>query len=158
MRKAFTLTELIIVMAIIAMLLTLGTVNLLGSQRRTTINSNLTTLLSDFREQRLKAMTGDTEGTGIISSYGIYFGTNSYTLFRGSTYVATSSSNFVVNLGETSTFTDVTLPGRLVVFTDGSGEVPGWSALTDTVSLTDSDAGITRIITINKYGVPISVN
>jgi prepilin-type N-terminal cleavage/methylation domain-containing protein len=158
MRRAFTLVEMLVVMGVVAMMLTLGFSNLLNSQRKSQMNSTLTTLTSDLREQRLKAMTGDTEGTGVISSYGIFFGTHEYTIFRGGSYVPGLGSNFIVKLDPTLTFSSVTLPASILVFADGSGEVVGYTATKNTISISDASDGTTKTITINKYGVPTSIN
>ncbi len=150
--------ELIIVAAIISSLAVLGTMNLVGSQRQSGMDAAVVQVVSDLREQRIRAMTGDTEGTGTISSYGIYFGTDAYTLFRGNSYAAGDAANFVVNLDSTISFANVNFPGGVVVFSDGSGEVAGWSSATDSFALTDPDNGTTKTITINQYGVPVAIN
>lgn len=154
MRRAFTLTELLAVMGIMAILLTLSLGNLLGSQRKSQMNSTLNMLISDLREQRIKAMTGDTEGTGVISSYGIYFGNNEYTVFRGNSYTEGNPANFVIKLDPTLTFSQVTFPARIIVFSAGSGEVLSFSLPNNTITLSDTGDGSTKTITINQYGVP----
>jgi len=158
MRRAFTMTEMLIVMGMMSILLTLGLGNLLGSQRKSEMNSTLNSLVSDMREQRLKSMTGDTEGTAVINSYGVYFGTNEYTVFRGSSYVEGDPANFVISLDPTLSFSAVTFPSDIVVFSAGSGEVMGYTEGQNTISLTDTTEGTTKIITINQYGVPTSLN
>jgi type II secretory pathway pseudopilin PulG len=158
MHRAFTLAELLIVGGIMAMMLTLGIGNLLGSQRKSQMTTTVNTLVSDIRDQRIKAMTGDTEGTGVVSSYGIYFETDEYTVFRGGSYTEGAPGNFEVKLDPTLTFSTTSFPGNIMVFAAGSGEIVGWTGTENTVTLTEPDSGATKIISLNKYGVPIAIN
>ncbi len=157
-RKAFTLPELIVVMGVLFTLLAFSSVNLLGSRHKASLNSTVTSLVSDLRLQQLKSILGDTEGRSSADSYGIYFGSNSYTLFHGSTYSAGSADNVVINIETGLSFSNVSLPGSYVVFSRGSGEFAGYNSSTDTFELSHSSAGLTKLFTINQYGVVAQVD
>jgi prepilin-type N-terminal cleavage/methylation domain-containing protein len=145
MKKGFTITELVIVMGLLTILFSLGSVTLLNSYRKPVQQSITNILTSDLRAQETKAMTDD-------AYYGIYFGTSSYTLFKGASYNEASASNFIVNLDEGYQFTTVTFPGSQIVFSPISGEVANWVAGTDTLSIKDSSNSIVGSLKINKYG------
>jgi hypothetical protein len=136
-------------MAIFLILAGLGTINLAGAKQQASLSTTVDTLVSDLREQQLKAMVGDTEGSGSgsASNFGIHFGTTNYTLFRG-TY---GTGNFIVNLGDQM---QVGTPGTEVVFTKGTGEIGG----TFQVTLKDVSNSNTKTITLNRYGVVTVIN
>lgn len=153
----FTFPELIIVVGILTTLFALSINSLSSTQQSTYLGTNITTFISDLKQQQLNAMVGNTEGSGIISDHGIYFGTSSYTLFRGSTYSPTEISNYVVNLEHTIEFGTVTFPDSQIVFHKGSGEIQGFSNDFNTITLRNKVSGEQHVITINKYGVITNV-
>ncbi|KKU02508.1 MAG: hypothetical protein UX99_C0007G0019 [Candidatus Amesbacteria bacterium GW2011_GWB1_47_26] len=64
MLRGFTLIEMIVVMAIGAVLITATTVNLLGGQRRVVKLAGVEQLVADIRAEQVKAMTG--AGAGVV--------------------------------------------------------------------------------------------
>jgi prepilin-type N-terminal cleavage/methylation domain-containing protein len=147
----FTLTELMVVIGSLAILFGLINVSLVGFYRRPIQRGINDILIADIRSQQLKAMTGDSNG-GVNTSYGIFFSQNSYTLFKGSSYAPGDPSNFLVNLDDGLSFTDVTFPSSVVIFQKGDGEVVNWATGLDGVSITDSQTGRITQIKINRYG------
>lgn len=151
-QKGFTLPELLIVMAILSILLGFITPSLLQFRSRSVINSTVDTLVSDLKNQQTKAMVGDTEGRASTDHYGVYFETNRYILFHGSSYDPLDSSNFNINMDPSLTFSSITFPSSSAIFSKGSGEVLGFVNGSDKVTLTDSTNGDQKIIQINRYG------
>ena len=147
--RGFTLIEVIVAVGIFATLAGLSTVSLIGSQHTASLDATLLTLVTDLRQQQLKSMTGDTEGRGVNSSYGIHFDTNDYVLFHGS-YNAADTSNFKVNLNGSLNFLS---PGE-IIFNKGSGSLSGLTTLV----LHDSLIGKQKNININDYGVISAVD
>lgn len=135
-------------MGIFAILAGFATLNLVNVQHKSSLNATLDVFIADLKEQQLKAMVGDTEGSGIISDYGIRFNTSQYTLFRN-TY---GTANFIVNLPPIFTAT-TEFPNNQIVFEKGSGEISGFTAGDNTISFTDTTSGEQKIVTLNKYGV-----
>ncbi len=133
--RGASVLELTVVIAIFATLFGIITVNLFNAGARVSLQSSLTTLLSDIRQQQARAMTVDTNGTNAAKEFGIYFSQNSYTLFIGSSYSATSSANFVIPLGNSITFSSISLPNQSVVFSRQSGEIVGFNNSQNTVTL-----------------------
>ena len=157
MKQGFTLAELIIVMGMLAVLTVLTTVNLLRPQHQASTLAAVATLIADLRQQQLKAMLGDTEGSGTPASYGVFLNTNNYTLFRGSTYAAGNPSNFSVSL-ESPIQTTTAFPNSQIVFQAGSGEVAGFTPGSNTISVTNIYSSTISTLTINRYGTVASVD
>lgn len=151
LQKGFTIPELLITMGIIAILFGFVSVNLIRLQRHSSLTTTVDTLVSDLYSQQNKSMVGDTQESGVISDYGVYFEINRYVLFRGSTYDPLDTANFPVNLVQSLTFSSITFPSSNVIFSKGSGET-GLTSGSNTTTLTDSTNGEQKIINVNKYG------
>lgn len=152
-QAGFTIPDLLISIAIFSILIGFSLTNLPKTQRTISVLSSVNILLSDMRLQQIKAMSGDTQATGVVSSYGIYFGTNSYTLFRGTSYSAGDTTNVVVNL---DTGLQIATPNATLVFTKGSGTVAGFVANgTNTFAIKNPQTGEKKTITTNQYGVVV---
>jgi prepilin-type N-terminal cleavage/methylation domain-containing protein len=137
-QRGFTLIELTLVLSLTAILLGFITINLARSRQSASLNAVEQVLLSDLKQQQLKAMIGDTEGRATSDSYGIHFDSNKYVLFHG-TYSEGDSSNFVINLDSNMQFNN---PEYNVAFSRLSGEI---TAAT-TIELQDkNDSKLVRI-------------
>ena len=146
-QRGFTLVELSVVLTMVVILLGIATINLVRSQQGASIVATEQTLLSDLKQQQLKAMIGDTEGRGTTDTYGVHFDSNQYVLFHG-TYSAGNSTNSVINLDRNFQFTS---PGTNIIFNKISGEITVDS--TSNIVLRDTTNGNTKTVTINRYGV-----
>lgn len=145
----FTLVELLVTIGLIGSLIGLTTISLINVQRKVTLSSTITTLISDLKEQQTKAMTGDTGGVS-KDSYGIYLDTNRYILFHGDLFSSTDPSNFAINLANI----EFSNPGTSIVFSQVSGEI----AAASNITLTDITNNQQKTIQINKYGVVTAIN
>lgn len=152
MRKGYTLIEVMTVMAIAAILFTISTLSLNNVQQNTYQDTSVDILVSDIRLQQLKSMSGDTNFTGTTEPHGIHFGSESYTLFQGDTFSPTDTANFEVSLNPNVTFSSVLFPQSQIIFTEGSGEISGFTNGNNTITLTNSISGENTTITINKLG------
>jgi type II secretory pathway pseudopilin PulG len=139
--KGFTLAEMVVIIAISLTMLGLGTLSLVNSQAKASLSTVIETFIADLKEQQVKAMVGDTEGSGSISDYGIDFETTSYTLFRN-TYTLGGSANYALTLPPT-----IQVTSAQILFTKGSGETTP-----ATITFTDTTTNEQRTVTINKYG------
>lgn len=153
MQKGFTLIEILLVMAIISILFAISIVNLNTLQQNTYQNTSEELLLSDLKLQQLKSMTGDNNNSSTFETFGIYFGNNSYTLFRGATYSAADVENFTIELNPNLTFSNVEFANSQIVFEKNSGEIIGFTDGSDTITINNSITGTNAVITLNKYGV-----
>lgn len=147
----FSLVELILIMSIMATLIGLTTINLVNSQQRASLSSLVQNLISDIRQQQIKAMVGDTEGAADANSYGVHIDSNKYVLFRGISYDPLEISNFAVNLPNNMIFVT---PGLDIIFSKVSGDIVAAASF----QLQDTTNGNLKTIQINKYGVVTGVN
>lgn len=150
MRAGITYVELIVVTALILTLTTLATINLLGAKHKASMESTITPLIADLKQQQLKSMIGDTEGQTNSASYGIYFSSSSYTLFRD-TYSPANPENLEIKLGDNI---DVVNPNYSISFSEGNGEIGNATS----VILQNTLTGEQKTINLNKYGAITSVN
>lgn len=153
----FSFIEIILSMGVFAILAGFITLNVLTSKHKISLASSIIEVISSTKQQQVRAMTLTTE-LGMTSDYGVYFTGNTYTLFRGSTYVAGNNSNFAISLGDNITFSSVSLPSSSVVFLRASGEVSSYDPLQHSISVKNTQTNEQKTIQINRYGVITSVN
>lgn len=144
-QRGFTLIELIVVTSITIILLGLITISLVRSQQTASLASVEEILVTDLRQQQLKAMVGDSEGRVGLDQYGIHFDSDRYVLFHG-TYSPSDTSNSVINLDANMQFDG---PLADVVFSKISGEIP--AALT--IELKDNTNLRIKKTHLNTFGV-----
>lgn len=156
-QRGFSIVELLFIVAIMGILLALTTINLLTVQRKTTLNSTLEVFMSEIKEQQLKAMIGDTQGSATAESYGVYLTSTSYTLFRGTAYNPVSTFNTRTTLTPTVELT-TTFPSSTIVFSRGSGAIANFNPSFNTVTFRDIDSNVSKTVTINRYGVVSGIN
>ena len=157
LRRGFTFPELIIVFGMIIILMGFITLGVVPSQRRTSLSEISSVLVADSRQQQLKAMQG-TSPSGAGSAFGIYFSSDSYILFRGTTFNPADSENFEVSLDPGFVFTQIDFPGSVLVFNRGSGEVGGFVDDTYDLVLSDDQSSSFQTITFNRYGAITQIN
>lgn len=149
--SGFTLIELIIVMGIISMLFGFMAINLVNNKQIASVNSVRDALISDMASQQTKAMNGSGGAAGV--SYGIYFLSNEYVLFKGNSYNPSDTSNFEVNMASNIAFANVGFANSTLLFASGSGEIVGFQSGQNTLDIQDINGNKTETITLNKYGV-----
>ncbi|OGD86750.1 hypothetical protein A2164_01605 [Candidatus Curtissbacteria bacterium RBG_13_35_7] len=148
--KGFTLIELMVVMAIFALITGFGALNLVNLQTKSSLAADVNTLVADIKEQQIKTMVGDMGGTASQIEFGVYFESNRYTLFQGTSY-SSNPSNFPIDLSDNTTLT-TSFPLSQLVFSVNSGEVLNFSAGSNQITVQDTINGDQKIITINRYG------
>jgi len=151
--RGYTLIELMIVVGIVGILLSLITINLSRTQSKTSVASVTSEVVAAMKEQQVKAMVGDTEGTASSSRYGIRFETNSYVLFRGSSYSASDPSNVIVVTDPTIQFTNILFPDSTIIFEKISGEIVGYSSGQDAFTIRHTESNDQNVVELNKLGV-----
>lgn len=156
--SGYSLPELLLVLTILGILFSLTTINLLGVYHKNTLNTSTSTLTADMKQQQLKAMVGDTGGQPSLSSQGIYFESNRYTLYQGDSYVSSDpSSRFVINLSSDLQFSTILVPNSEIIFSKGSGEITNYNPSLDNVTLQNIRTGETKTIRINQFGTIIAI-
>ncbi|OGH06747.1 MAG: hypothetical protein A2171_01810 [Candidatus Levybacteria bacterium RBG_13_35_9] len=154
----FTLTELVVAMAILFVISGFVTISLINQQRTASLNSSIDVLISDISSQQTKAMSGASDGLTSASNYGIYFLDDRYILFKGTSFLATDSANFTIMLDKDIEFANVGFSGNSIVFSARSGEILGFTAGSNVIAIHDVSSGEINTITINRYGVVESIN
>lgn len=153
-KRGFTLTELMVVLGIMAALLSLVTINLLKPQVTTSTTGAVNSLVADLRQQQIKAMMGE-GAPGVASASGVFFDSTSYTLFSGDSYSPNDVNNYRVDLATNMEFSDVTLPGSSVIFALLSGEIVGFTQGATSVKIGHDASADKKTVELNKYGVVI---
>lgn len=149
-KSAFTLVELLVVMAIFIVLSSLTYINFSRPQVSGSIDNISISLFSDLKLQQAKSISRLNS-----DSYGVYFEEGSYTLFTGNAYNPLSPSNFTIDNKQGITFSAISLPSESIVF-DSNGDVLNYDLSNNSVTISHS-SGLEKTITINKFGA-IDVN
>lgn len=157
-KKGFTIIELTVVMGVLAVLISYTVVNLTSIQRRTYLITTVNTVVSDIKQQQLKAMAGDTEGRSTHDHYGIYFEQDKYVLFHGTAYSVSESTNADINFENNVELSSISFPQSQIVFNGVDGEVAGFVNGSNTLTLQNSLTSEQSTITINRYGVITQIN
>ena len=157
MNKAFTLIEVALIVAVISILLSISTFNLLNFQDTATLDTTIETFISDLKQQQLKSMSGSTDGNPNANTYGIYLESHRYVLFSGASYNPSDVLNFPIAINDAIIITS-TIPQNVLFFSKGSGEVQNFSADSNTITFRHSPSNLQTTITINRYGVITLIN
>lgn len=156
--QGITFIEVLVVSGILTVLFAFTYISLRGIKPTASFQTTLTTLVSDVRNQQLRAMTGDAQGGASASNYGIRFETDRYILFQGSTYSSLDTSNFVVMLDSNLEFSSITFLNNAVVFTKGVGDVVGYTGGANSLTLRNKLNNSTKTMQVNRLGVITSFN
>lgn len=147
--KGFTLLELLVVTAIVAILLlvVLARLNLFG--RQVDLDTTAQQIISTLQAARTQTVASEDE-SGYGSVYGVHFEINKYVLFKGSVYDSLDPENKEYTLSSVEIY-EINLAGGVsdVVFTRirGSTDDTGNIRIRLTV-----DTSRTRTIVINSLG------
>lgn len=151
----FTLIELIIVMGILAVLFTIGSIGFFRTQGATYLTEAVDTLVADMNTQQTKAMAGASADGTLIPGYGVHFETTTYTLFTGTSYSAGAATNIVIPLPDNVDVMVAGFTNRTLVYARASGEVSGYVTNQDYVDLRSTVTGETKRIRVNALGVVV---
>lgn len=148
-QSGFTLVEVLVATAILVILFAISAVGLGQPQNNTDSLSAVDTLVNDLKSQQTAAMVGATGSAGAQQSAGVFIQSAQYTLFIGSAYSAGNSYNYVFSAPSGVTFS-TTFSGSTVLFTKGTGDVSGFAAGNNTITITTGASS--RVITITRFG------
>lgn len=152
-----TLIELIVVIGILSTLLGIAIVSIQNIRVLATNSTSTSVIISDLKNQQIKAMTGDTEGRGVPDNYGVKILSDRYVLFHGTAYSPADADNFAIPI-ETGYALGTTFPDNMVLFSSESGELIGFVQNQNTITLTNTSSGQSKTIQINKYGTVTNIN
>ncbi|MEK7496618.1 MAG: hypothetical protein AAB657_01800, partial [Patescibacteria group bacterium] len=132
-------------------LMMIASVNFFPIKQKTSLSTAVQSLITDIKEQQLKAMSGET-------TQGVYFDGDKrkYTVFKGTTYEASNTTNFTVPLGDQIIASEINFSGSQLIFAPGSGEIsnflPG-----NKIVLLNTVSNEQKTIFFNKYGTIINI-
>ena len=152
-----TLVELIVVIGILSTLLGIAIVSIQNIRVLSTNSTSTSVIISDLKNQQIKAMTGDTEGRGVPDNYGVKILSSQYILFHGTVYNPADADNFAVPI-ETGYTLGTTFPNSTVLFASESGELVGFVQNQNTVTLIHTSSGQSKTIQLNKYGTVTNID
>jgi len=144
--KGFSLTELLVVLGIIALIMGISLttfINYRKQQAFTKDSESVVEILSQARDQTLSSKNA--------SQYGVHFASTKITLFTGSTYFAGDSSNIDFPLTSTDIILSISLTGggSDVVFNRLTGE----TSQNGTIVVDVPSLSLTKTVTIYKTGL-----
>ena len=121
--RGISLVEILVVMAIAAMLLGIGTYWYVSARSHALVNSTTDSIVSALQKAKSNTLTGKGGLT-----YGVQFGTSTYTTFSGSTYNASDASNISFPIDQRVTMAaSTTAVNSAIIFTRLTG-VPNATA------------------------------
>lgn len=156
--RGFTLPEFILTLGILTVLFSIIAISLSYVDQRTASGTKISVVTTDIKGQQIKAMTGEAGMSGTLADHGIYFEQDKYTLFRGSTYSSSNTTNFIVDLPSNLEFSSILLPDNQIIFSKTSGVIANYNGTNNSITLRNTTNNETQTITLNQIGAIVSVN
>jgi prepilin-type N-terminal cleavage/methylation domain-containing protein len=157
-RKGLTLTEIIIVIGLIALLSVFLTTNVFKSRNVIALDTSIDSLINDIKGQQIQAMTGYNQFSDVNNYYGIYFESNRYILFHSSTYQPALATNFSVNLSNGNQFSVINFPDNQIVFSSASGKITNFNPSVNSLTIRNINSNDQKTLYFNNYGVVYAIN
>jgi prepilin-type N-terminal cleavage/methylation domain-containing protein len=155
--NGFSILEVVLAMSLLAILMGIATINLFSATNKTYQNTATAILYTDLKSQQIKAMNGDTNGSGTTGAYGVYFLPTQYILFQGITYSPSNPTNFAVKIPDDVKFTNILFPNSQIIFASGSGEFANFANGQNSVVINGTGGSLgQKTVTINRFGVVTS--
>ena len=154
-----TLIELIIVISLLSVILTLGSINLFRPYQTATLDAAAENIKSLVREAQSKAINTDTQGDPASDDYGVHFEIGRAILFKGAIYSNGDPANFEISLPSNMTANPnlpcPSPPGNCnnIVLQRISGEVVNFSSSQNSVCITENSSGKNISLSVNFVGV-----
>ncbi len=147
-KKGFSIIEILIVLGIITIIVAIivSTFSLFG--RAQALEKDTETVIESLEQARSQTLSSLD-----ASQYGVHFGTNKVTIFTGTTYSSSASSNVDMALSSSDTILTVTISGggNDIVFNRLTGETVQNG--TSTIIISSPTSSRTKTVTIYKTGL-----
>jgi len=144
MKKAFTLIEILIVLAIISLVAVLAIPFYQPFQVRTYLDNNSQEIIQVLRKAQSKAMAGENDEV-----YGVHFSVDEYVLFKGMLYNPDDLENEIFGLPNSLSITNINLNGggNEIIFDKLKGTTSNYGSIAATSISNES-----RTVSISKTG------
>ncbi|MBA3550755.1 prepilin-type N-terminal cleavage/methylation domain-containing protein [Patescibacteria group bacterium] len=145
-KKGFTLIEILIVISIIGIISTILMTSFSLFNKSEALDKDTDAVVESLEGARSLTLSSQN-----ASQYGVHFGTSKITIFTGTSYTESASTNRDVVLSPTDTILTISLTGggSDVVFKRLTGE----TTQNGTVIISSPSTSKTRTVTIYKTGV-----
>ena len=143
-KRGLTLIEIIVVLGIFAIILAISMTVFINSRKTASLNSIRDTIVSTLEQAKSNALAGK-GGT----THSVVFASSSFTMFTGSTFNASSTSNRIHNIDTGFALSTTYTSNNTVTFSRLNG-LPQASGTITIKSL--SDASSTKSIQIGTQG------
>lgn len=143
--RSFGLIELLIVIAILAIISALVGINFHLFQRQVNLDATINQIIATLRSAQSQTLASQNQ-----SSYGVYFETNAYTLFKGPDYILAAPDNKVYAIPQDLELSVISIAGgNGVLFQRITGQTDNTGTLTLRVETNPLE---TRTIIIEHSG------
>ncbi len=150
---AFTVTPARVVSGLVVIGVAIGFFLLSrASLPATSLQLTLATLIADIRYQQQLSRMGEVVGKYSVVPFGLVLQKSQYILFQGTTYIPGHGPEKQMPVPAPIVL-ETTLPGGLLLFESGSGNIIGFDAEKHTITLRDTKSQAERTISFNLYGV-----
>jgi prepilin-type N-terminal cleavage/methylation domain-containing protein len=143
-KKGFSLMEILIVLAIMAILGTLTFMSLSKASPEKMLQKESAIILSQINEARLKTLSG-TKNT----EYGIHFASSSITVFEGKVFPSATST--VYTLSNPISISQISLTGNVTHFY--FKKLTGEPTATGTITIRNNNGSTTKVLNITESGI-----
>ncbi len=142
----FTLIELIVVIGILVVISGIIVGAFVVFNHSEAVDKDTEMIVETLRLARSQTLASKN-----ATQYGVHFSPSSITLFSGSSYVASASSNVVFSLHSDDTISSVSIPagGEDVIF----DRLTGATADAGTVTISSTDSSLSKSVTIYNTGL-----
>lgn len=144
-RRAFTLIEISLVLALVAIAFTIGARGFANNQVRHELRSQIDLITADLRLAQSNAMSGKNG-----NNHGIHLETNQYVIFEGNSYNSSDPANQVIQLPSVLQIENISLSdaGTELIFRGPDGHPSAYGSF----ELSAPSINDRLILTINEKG------
>jgi prepilin-type N-terminal cleavage/methylation domain-containing protein len=157
-KKGLTLVEILVVVGVLAIIFTLGTVVYGSFAQKDQVLSASREVENLINEARTKTIAGFTAGDDQARNFGVYFQSDRYYLFPGTVFDPNNQGNQEFLLPLSIEIKNVNLPGSSVIFEKVSGEVRNYDPVNNWLILASKRSEEEKKLTVNRLGVVVIEN
>lgn len=144
LKSGFSLIELLIVMGLVGILFSLGTLSLANYNKQDQLDSISAEIKLAIMQSQSQTVNGHPSG--------VYIGNTNFTVFFTDQFEPGNLNNLVFDLPSGITFQNINLPENQINFLKVSGYVKNYSP-PENFTLHDQETGRTKVFNLNRLGV-----